>query len=248
MLAERPATLDLALSHHPPAIMLSFGDATPFLPKVKRAGTLAICQVQSLAQARAVLIAGADIIVAQGTEAGGHGGRRSTLPLVPAGVDMIARSGRDVPLVAAGGIGDRRGLAAALMLGADGVLMGTRFYVASEALASSAAKARIVAASGDDTVRTSVFDIARGYDWPPQYTGRACIIASPKRGTGAKKRLRRTKLNARDMPRRQRTVTLISRSFSRARALTSYTRSSPHLSFSRRYSRRPRRRLHGPSP
>jgi nitronate monooxygenase len=77
---------------------------------------------------------------------------------------MIARSGRDVPLVAAGGIADGRGLAAALMLGADGVLMGTRFYVASEALASSAAKARIVAASGDDTVRTTVFDIARGYD------------------------------------------------------------------------------------
>src|SRR6476620_9417088 len=63
-LAKRPATLDLALSHHPPAIMLSFGDATPFLPKVKRAGVLAICQVQSLAQARAVLIEGADIIVA----------------------------------------------------------------------------------------------------------------------------------------------------------------------------------------
>jgi nitronate monooxygenase len=78
VLAERPATLDLALSHHPPAIMLSFGDATPFLPKVKRAGTLAICQVQSLAQSRAVLLEGADIIVAQGTEAGGHGGGRST--------------------------------------------------------------------------------------------------------------------------------------------------------------------------
>ena len=172
-LTKGPATLDLALSHHPPAIMLSFGDATPFLPKVKRAGALAICQVQSIAQARAVLIEGADIIIAQGTEAGGHGGGRSTLPLVPAVVDMIARSGRDVPVVAAGGIADGRGLAAALMLGADGVLMGTRFYVASEALASSAAKARIVAASGDDTVRTRVFDMARGYDWPPQYSGRA---------------------------------------------------------------------------
>jgi nitronate monooxygenase len=110
-LAKRPATLDLALSHHPPAIMLSFGDATPFLPKVKRTGTLAICQVQSLAQAHAVLIEGADIIVAQGTEAGGHSGGRSTLPLVPAVVDMIARSGRDVPVVAAGGIADGRGVA-----------------------------------------------------------------------------------------------------------------------------------------
>ena len=162
---------------------------------------------------------------------------------------MIARSGRDVPVVAAGGIADGRGLAAALMLGADGVLMGTRFYVASEALASSAAKARIVAASGDDTVRTTVFDIARGYDWPPQYTGRALHNRFPRRGTEAvKKRSRRTKLSAPDMPRQQRAVTLISPLFLLLRALTSCTPSSPPLSFSRRCSRRPRPRLHGPSP
>jgi len=172
-LAKRPAALDLTLRHRPAAVMLSFGDAAPFLPKIKSAGALAICQVQSLAQARAVLMEGADIIVAQGTEAGGHGGGRSTLPLVPAVVDMVASSGRDVPVVAAGGITDGRGLAAALMLGADGVLMGTRFYVSTEALASPAAKARVVAASGDDTFRTTVFDIARGYDWPKEYTGRA---------------------------------------------------------------------------
>lgn len=172
-LAERPATLDLALSHHPTAIMLSFGDAAPFLPKIKRAGALAICQVQNLAQGRAVLTEGADIIVAQGTEAGGHGGGRSTLPLVPAVADMVASSGRDVPVVAAGGITDGRGLAAALMLGADGVLMGTRFYVAHESLASPGTKARVVAATGDDTLRTTVFDIARGYNWPKEYTGRA---------------------------------------------------------------------------
>jgi nitronate monooxygenase len=77
-LAERPASLDVALKHQPAAIMLSFGDAAPFLPTIKRAGALAMCQVQSLAQARAVLREGADIIVAQGTEAGGHGGGRST--------------------------------------------------------------------------------------------------------------------------------------------------------------------------
>jgi nitronate monooxygenase len=172
-LAKRPVSLDLALSRRPPAIMLSFGDAAPFLPKIKKAGALAICQVQTLAQARAVLMEGADIIIAQGTEAGGHGGGRSTLPLVPAIVDLVASSRPDVPVVAAGGITDGRGLAAALMLGADGVLMGTRFAAASESLASSGAKARMVAASGDDTLRTAVFDIARGYDWPKQYTGRA---------------------------------------------------------------------------
>ena len=172
-LAERPASLDLALSYHPAAIMLSFGNAAPFLPKIKKAGLLVICQVQHFAQARAVLMEGADIVIAQGTEAGGHGGGRSTLPLVPAVVDMVAKSGRSVPVVAAGGITDGRGLAAALTLGADGVLMGTRFYVASEALASLGAKNRVVAASGDDTLRTTVFDLARGYQWPREYTGRA---------------------------------------------------------------------------
>ena len=172
-LAERPASLDLALSYHPAAIMLSFGNAAPFLPKIKKAGLLAICQVQHLAQARAVLMEGADIVIDQGTEAGGHGGGRSTLPLVPAVVDMVAKSGRSVPVLAAGGITDGRGLAAALTLGADGVLMGTRFYVASEALASLGAKNRVEAASGDDTLRTTVFDLARGYQWPQEYTGRA---------------------------------------------------------------------------
>jgi nitronate monooxygenase len=163
----------VALKHQPVAIMLSFGDAAPFLPTIKRAGALAMCQVQSLAQARVVLREGADIIVAQGTEAGGHGGGRSTLPLVPAVVDLVAGAGRSVPVVAAGGITDGRGLAAALMLGADGVLMGTRFSVAAESLAAPGAKARVVAASGDETLRTTVFDIARGYTWPQGYTGRA---------------------------------------------------------------------------
>jgi nitronate monooxygenase len=172
-LAERPAALDVVLEHQPVAIMLSFGDAAPFLPKIKKAGALAICQVQSLTQARAVLRDGADIIVAQGTEAGGHGGGRATLPLVPAVVDMVAGAGRSVSVVAAGGITDGRGLAAALMLGADGVVMGTRFSVASESLASPGAQARVVATSGDETLRTTVFDIARGYTWPQGYTGRA---------------------------------------------------------------------------
>jgi nitronate monooxygenase len=172
-LARTPGALDLALRHSPAAIMLSFGAAAPFIPPIKRAGAAVICQVQSLEQARIVLAEGADVIVAQGTEAGGHGGRRSTLPLVPAVVDLVAATGRDVPVVAAGGIADGRGLAAALMLGADGVLMGSRFYAADESLALPAAKARVVAGSGDDTLRTAIFDIARGRDWPPEYTGRA---------------------------------------------------------------------------
>src|SRR5215471_18831768 len=69
-LAEQPDSLDVALSHQPAAIMLSFGDVSPFLPKIKNADALAICQVQTLTQARAVLTEGADIIIGQGTEAG----------------------------------------------------------------------------------------------------------------------------------------------------------------------------------
>lgn len=174
-LTRRPEALDHVLSRAPAAIMLSFGDAGAFLPAIRAAGVPAICQIQTLAQAREVLEEGADVIVAQGTEAGGHGASRATFPLVPAVADAVARSGRDVVVVAAGGIADGRGLAAALMLGAEGVLMGTRFLAAEESLAAPAAKARVAAASGDDTLRTTVFDIVRGYDWPQEYTGRALI-------------------------------------------------------------------------
>ena len=165
--------LKVPADHAPAALMLSFGEAEPFLPLIKAAGIPAICQVQSLAQARQVLQQGADIIVAQGAEAGGHGARRATLPLVPAVVDMVVASGRDVPVVAAGGIADGRGLAAALMLGAAGVLMGTRFHAAEESLVAPEAKRRIVASSGDDTLRSKIFDIAMGDRWPQEYTSRA---------------------------------------------------------------------------
>lgn len=183
-LARQPATLERALAAASPAVMLSFGDAAPFVPKIRRAGAKAICQVQSLAQARIVLDQGADIIVAQGTEAGGHGGSRATLPLVPAIADLVAASGREVAVVAAGGIMDGRGLAASLMLGADGVLMGTRFYAAEESLAAPGFKARVVAGNGDDTLRTMVFDIVRGLDWPAEFSGRALANAFSRRWHG----------------------------------------------------------------
>jgi len=171
-LAKQPELLDRALTHAPVAVMLSFGDASPFFARIKSAGVPVICQVQSLAQAHQVLQQGADIIVAQGSEAGGHGAVRATLPLVPAVVDAVVASGRDVPVLAAGGIADGRGLAPALMLGAAGVLIGTRFHAAEESLLAQPAKMRIVRGSGDDTLRTKIFDVAVGGDWPQEYTGR----------------------------------------------------------------------------
>jgi nitronate monooxygenase len=161
--------LDLALKYHPAAFVLSFGDPRPYAPAIKSTGCRLICQVQDLEGARLAREAKADIIVAQGTEAGGHAGTRATLPLVPAVVDAVTPT----PVVAAGGIADGRGLAAALMLGAHGVLMGTRFYASAEALGRDEAKQRIVTAHGSETARTRVFDIIRGYEWPAAYHGRA---------------------------------------------------------------------------
>ena len=167
-LARRPSLLDLALRRRAHAVMLSFGDVSPHAAKIKRAGALLICQVQTLAQAEDALSNGADILVAQGAEAGGHGMSRGTFSFVPAVVDLA----RGVPVAAAGGVADGRGLAAALMLGADGVLVGTRFYASQEAAGAAAAKERIVRATGDQTIRGILFDIARTNVWPAPYTGR----------------------------------------------------------------------------
>ncbi|MGI9078219.1 MAG: NAD(P)H-dependent flavin oxidoreductase [Gemmatimonadaceae bacterium] len=163
------SVVELVLGYQPYAVMLSFGDPGAYVSAIRSAGSKLICQVQNVEDARLAQEAGADIIVAQGTEAGGHAGRRSTLPLVPAVADAVAPT----PVVAAGGIADGRGLAAALMLGAHGALIGTRFYASAEALGQNSAKQRIVAARGNETVRTRVFDIVRGYAWPDGYTGRA---------------------------------------------------------------------------
>ena len=169
-LAKRPKALDVVLERNADPIFLSFGDARSFIPRVRKAHRMVVLQVSTLAEAREAVALGADVIVAQGTEAGGHGKTRRTLfTLLPAVVDLA----RSVPVLAAGGISDGRGLAAARALGAEGVLVGTRFFASREALGSEALKNRIVAAGGDDTVRTRVFDIARGLDWPAEYTGRA---------------------------------------------------------------------------
>jgi len=183
--AIKPEVLALALAARPQAVMLSFGDPRPHVAAIKAAGCTLICQVQDVADARAARDAGADLIVAQGTEAGGHGAARATLPLVPAVVDAVA----PLPVLAAGGIAEGRGLAAALMLGAQGALIGTRFYAASESLAAAEAKARLVAAEARQTARTRVFDVVRGYAWPPGYTGRALCNAFTARWEGQEEAL-----------------------------------------------------------
>ncbi len=169
-LAKQPHLLDDALAHSPRAIMLSFGDPSPFAGAIHEAGAQLICQCQNLTHVRQALDAGADIIVAQGAEAGGHGQSRGTIGFVPEVADMLASRSPDTLLVAAGGIADGRGLAAALMLGADGVLMGTRFWASREALVHQRHHGAILASNGDGTVRTNAPDLARRLDWPAGFT------------------------------------------------------------------------------
>ncbi|MEV0492815.1 NAD(P)H-dependent flavin oxidoreductase [Streptomyces atratus] len=163
-------TVDRVLEHHPRAVMLSFGDPSPFAERIRAAGAALIVQVTDVDEARQAVDLGADVIVAQGTESGGHGARngRSTLPFVPVVVDLAA----PVPVLAAGGIADGRGVAAALALGAAGALIGTRFQATHEALVDPSAVKAIVAGRGQDTERNRVLDIARGSRWPSRYTAR----------------------------------------------------------------------------
>lgn len=177
-LSERPELLDAALERRPAAVTLAFGDPEPFAGRVRAAGVPLICQVSRVADARRALDAGADVLVAQGSEGGGHAERgRGTFTLVPELVDLVADAGGHVPVLAAGGIVDGRGLAAALVLGADGALVGTRFWACREALAPAGAHRRALGAGGDDTVATRVLDSVRGYSWPDGCTSR--VLRSP---------------------------------------------------------------------
>ncbi|HEX6454534.1 MAG TPA: nitronate monooxygenase [Trebonia sp.] len=166
--AASPEIVRRALEFGPDAVMLAFGDPAPLAAPVLDSDALLIIQVTDLAEARQAAELGADVIVAQGTEAGGHGGRRGTLPFVPAVVDLVS----PVPVLAAGGIADGRGVAAALVLGAAGALVGTRFQASSEALVDPAVAKAIIDGSGEDTERTRVLDVARDAAWPERYPAR----------------------------------------------------------------------------
>ena len=162
--------VDHALEYSPNAVMLSFGDPSPYVERVRQAGAVLILQVTDLDEAGQAVDLGADVIVAQGTEAGGHSARRgrSTLPFVPVVVDLAA----PVPVLAAGGIADGRGVAAALALGAAGALIGTRFQATAEALVDPAITKAIIDGSAQDTERSNLLDVARGSQWPAKYQAR----------------------------------------------------------------------------
>ena len=162
--------VERALARSPAAVQLSFGDLRSLAPVVRGAGVKLIVQVTDLDEAHQAVDAGADVIVAQGTEAGGHSGKagRSTMAFVPVVVDLAAPT----PVLAAGGIADGRGIAAALALGAAGALIGTRFLATPESLADPSVPKAILDSNGEQTERSSVLDTVRDTGWPREYLAR----------------------------------------------------------------------------
>lgn len=165
-MARDPTLLDQVLAKRPAALMLSFGEVEAHASRIKARTVPLICQVQGMRYLREAVDAGADIIVAEGCEAGGHSGYRGVFTLVPETADYLAKCSPDTVLVAAGGVGDGRGLAAALMLGADGVLVGTRFMASQESEAPEGFRQAIIRADGDSTMKSTSVDIARKRYWP----------------------------------------------------------------------------------
>jgi nitronate monooxygenase len=171
-LARAPEMLTKALQHSPFCVFLSFGDPRPFATEIRDAGAALICQVQFLSQIDSALEADAAAIVVQGTEAGGHGANRSTFPFVPEAADYLKQRSPKTLLMAAGGIADGRGLAAAIMLGADGVVVGSRLWASAEALTPKAHTDKAIGKTGDSTIRTKVLDALRGVPWPREFSYR----------------------------------------------------------------------------
>jgi nitronate monooxygenase len=174
--------VERALEFEPHAVMLSFGDPRSLASRVVDAGVPLILQVTDRDEAEVAIDLGADVIVAQGVEAGGHSGRRATLPFVPTVVDLAAPT----PVLAAGGIADGRGIAAALVLGS---LVGTRFLATVEALVAAEVVKAIIEGRGEDTERSRVLDIARGAPWPEQYPARTLRNAFLDRWRGRESEL-----------------------------------------------------------
>ncbi len=147
--------LAVCLEQGVPVISLFWGDPTAHVPAIHGAGSLLMQSVGSVADAVRAMRAGADVIFAQGWEAGGHViGETSTMALVPQVVDAVP----GVPVVAAGGICDGRGIAAALMLGASGVALGTRFVASHEAAVPPLYQELLVLAGANDTIFGETFD------------------------------------------------------------------------------------------
>jgi nitronate monooxygenase len=185
-----PQRFEAVLDDAPSVIALSFGDPRLFIERAHAAGAKVICQVQTLGHARLAVDAGADVLAAQGTEAGGHTGTMGLLPLLGSVLDACP----DVPVLAAGGVASGRTLAAVLAMGADGAWIGSAFLATDEAPGDhSRVKDLIVASDGSDTVWTRSYDIVSGLPWPDGIGERVRANAFTARWEGREAELRATR-------------------------------------------------------
>src|SRR5947209_1189476 len=171
-----PAQLDALYAARPRVVATAWRrpdqDLRAIVDRTHAAGALHIHQADTLDESKRAAEAGADIVVAQGTEAGGHVGVMSTLPLAR----MVIRAVAPLPVVVAGGIADGAGIAAALMLGAEGVLLGTRFLATNEAPLPDAYKEAICRSDGHDTLLSELPDVIAGQVWPGAF---ARVLRTP---------------------------------------------------------------------
>lgn len=158
----RPELLERALAARPALLSVSFGEDFGWVARAHAAGVAAVTQVGTVAAADRAVAAGVDVVVARGAEGGGHGEPRlGTLALLTELLDRV-----DVPVLAAGGIANARGVAAVLAAGASAAWLGSVFAACPEATTDPSARAAMVAAAGEQTTLTREFDIAAGYPWP----------------------------------------------------------------------------------
>lgn len=164
-----PDNFEIALEERPSVMIFSFADPRPWLGRARDAGAVTICQVQSPEAARVAVANGADVLLAQGNEAGGRTGEMNLLPLL---VDLVEEF-PDIPVLAAGGITSGRAFAAALAAGAQGASLGTAFLATPEAVeVPQSFKERILLAGGPDTIFTGLYDLLGDDPWPPGIAGR----------------------------------------------------------------------------
>lgn len=179
-LDEDDGLLDAVLQYAPRLVSLSFGDPAPYVERVKATGASVVSQINSVEDLHVAEAAGVDAVVAQGGEAGGHTGRIATLPLLQEVLEAT-----DLPVLAAGGIGTGRGLAAVLAAGGQGALVGTALLASPETVGPDYAIKVLLDAGSGDTVYTDVFDKARHQPWPERWHGRALANGFTRRWHGA---------------------------------------------------------------
>lgn len=180
VLAAHPGLLERAVTAHPVLISVSFGTDPSWVPRLRAAGIHTATQVYNAEEARRAEQAGVEVLVARGTEGGGHGAvEMATLPLLDAVVAAVS-----VPVLAAGGIGSPASLAAVLAAGASGAWLGTCLAACPESLLSQDGRAAMIAARGTDTILTRAFDVGMGLPWATRFPTRVLRNEFAERWTG----------------------------------------------------------------